>query len=74
MRLSDRVLALERTVNTKPLMVVHIDGTPTPEQQSVIDRSARTGQRLFVHCRSTGAAWMPGLPGTPPWGDAHANH
>ena len=69
MRLSDRIRALERTVNTKPLMVVHIDGAPTPEQQSVIDRSARTGQRLFVYDSGTSAAWMPGCG--VPWELSH---
>ena len=72
MRLSDRVRALERVVGTAPLVVLHVNGAPTPEQQAQIERSARMGQRLFVHCRSTGAAWMPGLPGTPPWENAHA--
>ena len=72
MRLSDRVLALERTVNTKPMMVMHVNGAPTPEQQSVIDRSARTGQRLFVYDSGTSAAWMPGCG--VPWEGHHANH
>ena len=69
MRLSDRIRALERVVGTTPMMVLHIDGEPTAAQQSVIDRSARTGQRLFVYDNLTSAAWMPGCG--VPWELSH---
>ena len=69
--LERRLLALEKSTNTAPMEALRIDGAPTLEQQTTIDRSARPGRRLFVYCNSTSVAWMPGLPGTPPW---EANH
>lgn len=70
--LERRLLALEKSTSTAPLVVMCIDGTPTTAQQSEIDRSARTGQRLFVYDSGTSAAWMPGCG--VPWEGHHANH
>lgn len=68
--LNTRLLALERFVNTAPMMTMEVDGVPTPEQQAAIDHCTRTGRRLFVYCNVSSAAWMPGC-GTPPWGVQH---
>lgn len=65
--LERRLLALEKSTSTAPMETMRIDGAPTPEQQAAIDHCTRTGQRLFVYCRTSSAAWAPGLPGTPPW-------
>lgn len=64
--LSARLLALERFVNTAPMMTMEVDGVPTPEQQTTIDHCTRTGRRLVVFYDPGNTAWMHGF-GPPPW-------
>lgn len=64
--LNARLLALERFVNTMPMMTMEVDGVPTQEQQATIDHCARTGRRLVVFYDPGNTAWMHGF-GPPPW-------
>lgn len=70
--LNARLLALERVLNTAPMMTLRIDTAPTPEQQATIDHCTRTGRRLVAFCMPGDTAWMPGY-GVPPWEVEHGN-
>ena len=70
--LDARLLALEHTLNTAPMLTMEVQGPPADEQAAQIDRCTRTGRRLIVFCMPGDTAWMPGS-GLPPWEVGHGN-
>ena len=70
--LDARLLALEHTLNTAPMLTMEVQGPPTDEQAAQIERCARAGRRLMVFCEPGNTAWMPGC-GSPPWEAEHGN-
>ena len=68
--LDARLLALERSINAAPLLVLSVNDRPTLDQQATIDECTRTGRRLLVFFDPGNTAWMLGL-GAPPWEVQH---
>jgi hypothetical protein len=69
--LENRLLALEAARSTMPWAVMDVDGKPTPDQQTEIDRCTRTGRMLVVFYEPGNTAWVPGLGEPAPWDCDH---
>jgi hypothetical protein len=65
-RLINRLTALERSINTAPMLTLDVVNFPTDEQKALIDQCTRTGRRLIVFYEPGNTLWMPGI-GVLPW-------
>ena len=72
MTLLSRLINLERSKNTAPMLTMQVNERPTDEQAALIDRCTKTDRRLMVFCEPGNSAWMPGC-GVPPWDVEHGN-
>lgn len=66
MRLINRLTALEKSINTAPMLTLDVVSMPTDEQKALIDQCTRTGRRLIVFYEPGNTLWMPGV-GASPW-------
>lgn len=66
MRLINRLTALEKSINTAPMLTLDVFNFPTDEQKALIDQCNRTGRRLIVFYEPGNTLWMPGN-GVSPW-------
>jgi hypothetical protein len=65
-RLINRLTALEKSMNTAPMLTLDVVSMPTDEQKALIDQCTRTGRRLIVFYEPGNTLWMSGV-GVSPW-------
>ena len=65
--IEQRLSALEREINTAPLLVLCVTDRPTPEQAEQIASAERTGRRLIVFYMPSDTAWLAGSGKPAPW-------
>ena len=70
MKLLKRLISLEQSNDTAPMLTMTVNERPTAEQAALIDRCTKTGRNLMVFYMPFDSAWMPGC-GVPPWEVEH---
>jgi hypothetical protein len=67
-----RLMTLERSNNSAPMLTMTVNERPNAEQAALIDRCTKAGRKLLVFIEPYDSAWMPGA-GVPPWEVEHGN-